>query len=312
MNPIHPKYPRKAARPTRQLPTTPTPTPNFTGKRHLLTPTRETPSGLYLDGGPAGEILLPGRYIPKNLPKNASIDVFVYRDSEDRLVATTEHPLAQVGEFASLQVVSINPNAGAFLNWGLPKDLLLPFREQNRTLRVGHYVVVCVCLDPKTDRIIASTRLHQHLPKQKPLRKPGDAVSFLITSRSPLGFAAIVEHNTQGLLYHDNLTSPPQIGQTLQGFVRNVRPDGLLDLSLDAAGYHRIKPLTTQIIDSLQQQNGKLNLDDDSPPEAIRKTFGVSKKAFKQALGNLYRQRRITFLKPGIQLITPAKNPSED
>ncbi|MGA1238998.1 MAG: S1 RNA-binding domain-containing protein, partial [Limisphaerales bacterium] len=264
------------------------------------------------DGGPAGEILLPGRYIPKNLPKNSSIDVFIYRDSEDRLVATTEHPIAKVGEYASLRVVSINPKAGAFLDWGLPKDLLLPFREQNRPLRVGHNVVVCVCLDPKTDRIIASTRLHQHLPKQKPTRKPGDRVSFLITSRSPLGFSAIVEHNSQGLLYHDNLTTPPQIGQTLQGFVRNVRPDGLLDLSLDAAGYQRVKPLTTQIIEALKKNKGQLNLDDNSPPETIRKIFGVSKKAFKQALGNLYRQRHITFLKPGIQLLNPSDNPSKD
>jgi predicted RNA-binding protein (virulence factor B family) len=273
------------------------------GKRNLLSIIRESAPGLYLDGGELGEILLPGRYIPAGLKANDQIDVFVYRDSEDRLVATTEIPHAAVGEFACLKVVSVNDRVGAFLDWGLPKDLLLPFREQERPVRVGQRVVAFVYLDPKTQRIVATTRLKRHLSREQPFYRNSQPVDLLITGASPLGYDAIVENSHSGLLYRDNVTVPLQIGQRLKGFVRNIRPNGQIDLSLDAAGYKRVAPLTVQIVEALEANKGRLPFDDDSSPESIRAKFNVSKKAFKQALGKLYKSRRIQFLHPGIELL---------
>lgn len=273
------------------------------GKRNLLSVVRASAPGLYLAGGDLGEILLPGRYIPGDLAPKDKLDVFVYRDSEDRLVATTETPLAMVGEFACLKVLSINRQVGAFLDWGLAKDLLLPFREQDIPIRVGQRVVVFVYLDPKTQRIVATTRLHRHLSRETPPYRDGQPVNLLITDRTPLGYNAIVESAHRGLLYHNNLAAPLAPGQRLKGFVRAVRPGGKIDLSLDAAGYQRVTGLTTQIVQALEKNGGRLALDDDSSPEEIRRAFAVSKKAFKQALGKLYKGRRIRFEKPGIQLL---------
>lgn len=273
------------------------------GRRNLLSVNRESSPGLYLDGGELGEILLPGRYIPKNLAQGQKIDVFVYRDSEDRLVATTETPNAMVGEFAYMRVISVHPQAGAFLDWGLSKDLLLPFREQEFAVQPGDWVVVYVGLDPKTNRIIASSRLNYHLSDDTVAYRSGQPVNFMIIGKTPLGYNAIVENAHRGLLFKNNLSAALKIGAKLKGFVRAVRAGGKIDLSLDAAGYSRVAPLTGQILEALKKNGGRLDFDDDSPPAQIRQKFGVSKKAFKQALGKLYKTRRIVFLKPGIRLL---------
>jgi predicted RNA-binding protein (virulence factor B family) len=273
------------------------------GKRNLLSIIREAPPGLYLDGGELGEILLPGRYIPKGLVANDKLDVFVYRDSEDRLVATTEVPLAMVGDFANLRVISVNRQVGAFLDWGLSKDLLLPFREQAYPVRAGQRTLVYVYLDSITNRIVATTRLNRHLSRETPSYRDGQAVNLLVVRKTPLGYEAIVEGAHRGLLYHDNLAVPLEPGQSLKGFVRTVRPGGKIDLSLDASGYQRVAPLTDKIVEALEANSGQLDVDDDTSPEAIRASFGVSKKAFKQALGKLYKARRIRFKKPGIELL---------
>lgn len=284
------------------------------GKRNTLSIVRESAPGLYLNGGELGEVLLPGRYIPPNVKPGDKLDVFVYLDSEDRLVATTETPLATVGEFAHLEVVGINHRVGAFLNWGLQKDLLLPFREQEHPVRLRQKVIVAVYLDPTTHRIVASTRLSRHLSHDTPAYADGQAVNLFITSQSPLGYNAIVENAHRGLLYRDNLSAPLEIGQRIKGFVRAVRENGKIDLRLDASGYKRVQPLKVQIVQALEQNGGQLNFDDSSSPEAIRKTFGVSKGAFKQALGALYKSRRIRFQNPGIELLdnsewAPGKKP---
>lgn len=276
------------------------------GKRNALAVLRSTSSGLFLDAGELGEVLLPGRYIPPGTGPGHILDVFLYRDSEDRLVATTEVPYAMVGEFATLKVVAVNPNVGAFLDWGLPKDLMLPFREQAAPVRPGQRVVVYILLDPKTKRIVASTRLNRYLAGGAPPFRKGDKVNLLITSRTPLGYNAIVERSYGGLLYHDTLGEPLRVGQELEGFVRAVRPDGKMDLSLEMIGYKKVASLTEQILDALERNGGRLDFDDDSSPELIRESFGVSKKAFKQALGNLYKHRRIEFLHPGIKLVDAA------
>lgn len=273
------------------------------GKRNQLHVVREAPPGLYLDGGALGEILLPRRYVPQGLRPLAPVAVFVYRDSEDRLVATTETPCAEVGEFALLRVVSVNDRVGAFLDWGLAKDLLLPFREQEKPVRVGQQVVVYIYIDSKSERIVATTRFQAHLSSGTPPFRNGQPVEILITGAGPLGFHAIVEQRYRGLLYRDQTPLPLPIGQRLQAFVRNLRPDDQIDLSLDATGYRRVGPLTAQIVAALQAQGGTLPFDDASSPEAIREKFHVSKKAFKQALGKLYKLRRIRFTSPGIQLL---------
>ena len=196
------------------------------GKRNTLSIVRESTPGLYLNGGELGEILLPRRYIPRDLAQGDKLDVFVYLDSEDRLVATTETSFATVGEFAFLEVISVNLRVGAFLNWGLAKDLLLPFREQEIPVRVGQKVIVYVYLDLKTNRIVASTRLHRHLSREAPTYAEGQRVALLITGQTPLGYNAIVENAHRGLLYRDSISTPLETGQKLSGFVRTIRPGG--------------------------------------------------------------------------------------
>ena len=273
------------------------------GKRNLLSVIREASPGLYLDGGELGEILLPGRYIPANLSPGQKLDVFVYRDSEDRLVATTEIPNAMAGEFGCMKVLSVHPNVGAFLDWGLEKDLLVPFREQEFPLRPGDWVVVYVDVDVRTNRIIASSRLNRHVSHDTPAYRQGQAVNLLVASETPQGYKAIINNAHLGQLYKSQLASPLKIGARLKGFVRAVLASGKIDLSLDATGYKRVEPLAKVIVTALKMNGGRLAFDDNSSPDAIRQYFGVSKGAFKQALGNLYKSRQIGFTNPGIELL---------
>lgn len=271
------------------------------GRRNTLPVLHSSPPGIYLDGGPLGEILLPRRYIPAGTGQGDLLDVFVYRDSEDRLVATTDTPLAMVGEFAVLEVAAINRQVGAFLNWGLPKDLLLPFREQTDRLWVGDKVLVYVKVDERTDRIIATTRLQKHASKERPPFKTGQAVRLMIAQKTPLGYNAIVEGTHMGLLHQGGVATPLQPGQELGGYIAQIHPGGKLDLCLDASGYQRVASLTDRILAALQAAGGRLRFDDESSPEELRAAFDTSKKAFKQALGALYKQRKIEFTRPGIR-----------
>lgn len=273
------------------------------GQFNTLRIVRQAPPGLYLDGGPLGEILLPGKYVPLGAVPGADIEVFVYRDSEDRLVATTEKPYATVGQCASLRVVSVTRGVGAFLAWGLEKDLLLPLREQTRELRPLDWVLVHIALDPKSDRIIATARLNRWLDQTPPDFKEKQPVKLLVESETPLGFRAIINHTHHGLLYHSDLARPLVVGQTIDGFIRTVREDGKIDLSLEPAGYRRIAPLTEQIVEKLRTSGGTLPYHDGSSPEEIRAAFGVSKKAFKQAIGALYRDRVIRIADTGLTLV---------
>jgi predicted RNA-binding protein (virulence factor B family) len=280
------------------------------GERNALRVLRESKSGLYLDGDELGEILLPGRYIPMGTVPGDYLEAFIYRDSEDRLVATTEIPRACIGDFAALKVVGLHPQAGAFLDWGLSKDLLLPIREQTHRATIGEIVVVFVFLDPKSRRIVATMRLERHLDSTVPPYTVGQRVHLLIAGETPLGYKAVIENAHSGLLYKSDLGSPLAIGQSLEGFIRTVRADGKMDLSLDPAGYGRIAPLTEQIIAALTKApGGRLELGDHSTPAEIRAQFGTSKKAFKQALGALYRQHSIRLIAGGIELVTRTSIP---
>ena len=272
------------------------------GKRNLLTIVRSAQPGLYLDGGTHGEILLPGKYIPSGATVGGKIDVFVYRDSEDRLVATTQKPFAVVGEFACLQVAAVSPHIGVFLGWGLEKDLLLPIREMDGPLNPGDWVVVQVALDDRTDRLVATARINRHLDLTPPHYHEGESVKLLVASKSPLGYNLIVNHAHRGLIYHTDVTGTLKIGQEVEGYVRTIRPDGKLDLALGKAGYRRIGPLMDHIIEILTAKGGRLPYHDNSLPEEIRQVFGMSKKAFKQAIGALFKERRIYIEPDGIRL----------
>jgi predicted RNA-binding protein (virulence factor B family) len=273
------------------------------GRRNTLRVIREATPGLYLDGEELGEILLPRRYIPDAIQLGDKLDIFLHLDSEDRLVATTETPHAMVGDFACLRVVAVTPGIGAFLDWGLAKDLLLPIREQEHRVHQGDWVVAYVYVDEESGRIVASTRLSRHLSPEPPEYSEGQPVQLLIARETPLGYQAIVENAHWGLLYHSELAGPLQIGEKLRGYVRAVREDGKLDLGLDPAGYGRVAPLAYRIIQALEKSGGHLDFDDQSTPESIRAAFGTSKKAFKQALGALLRERRIRFVDDGIALV---------
>lgn len=275
------------------------------GRLNRLPVLRAATPGLFLDGGEHGEILLPRRSIPADLPPGDILEVFVYRDSEDRPVATTETPLAMVGEFALLRVLSVRPDLGAFLDWGLAKDLLLPRREQTGQVREGELIVVRVYLDEKSDRVAASMRLNRWLKGSSPRYAPEQEVRLLIIGETPLGYNAVVENAHLGLLYRAELSGPLAPGDRRRGYVRAVRPDGKIDLSLDRSGYGRVKTLTEQILEALARGGGRLPFHDKSTPEEIREAFGVSKKAFKQALGALFRQRRIALDATEIRLLPP-------
>ena len=263
------------------------------GRRNILTVSRMAEAGAYVDAGALGEVLLPRRYVTAAMRAGAAVDVFLHRDSEDRLFATTERPLAMVGEFACMEVRDVNPRAGAFLGWGLPKDLLLPFREQGKPVKVGQKVVVAVIVDSRTDRIIASAKVDDHLRTGVPAYKPGQEVDVLAFARTPLGYGVVVENAHRGLLFTDGAPLRVSYGQRLRAFVRAVREDGKVDLGVDPAGYARVAPLGERIMDALGAAGGSLPVGDHSTPADIRARFGASKKAFKQAIGALYRERRI-------------------
>ncbi len=274
------------------------------GQRNSLKVVREGSPGFYLDDGEGGVILLPGREAPRGTVPGDVLDVFFYLDSEDRPVVTMAKPRAMVGEFACMKVVSVNPRIGAFLDWGLPKDLLLPFREQaGPNLCTGDRVVVHVAIDAKSHRLVASMRLSKHLGRTPPPYARGQEVALLVAARTPLGYSAIVENAHSGLLYHSNLSGPLEIGQELKAFVHGIRPDGKIDLRLDASGYQRMVPLRAQILEALERNQGRLEFDDKTSPEVIRRTFGASKNAFKLALSALYKERRVVFRNGGTQLV---------
>jgi len=273
------------------------------GRRNLLRVVRSAPPGVYLESESLGEILLPNRYVSDAMVPGAKVDVFVYRDSEDRLVATTESPRVMAGEFACLRAVKAHAEMGAFLDWGLSKDLLLPASEQMGRVRTGDEVVVYVLVDPRSDRIIATMRIDEHLGRTAPRYEREQHVRLLIANETPLGYNAIIEDAHLGLLYRQEIPTPLRIGQELDGYVRGIRPDGKIDLTLDRAGYRRIAPLTGAILDALVAEGGRIEFDDSSAPEEIRARFGVSKKAFKQALGALFRAQRIRFKTGGTELV---------
>ena len=275
------------------------------GTKHTLSVLREMPQGFYLDALNWGEVLLPRKYATADMAQGDDVEVFLHHDSEDRLLATTVNPVAELMQVAGFQVVGVRGGVGAFLDWGLEKDLLLPLREQTRTPQMGDWVVAMVVLDEVSGRLMATMRFARYLNQVEPDFAEGEKVEVVIAEETELGYKAVIRHAHWGLLYKNEIPSPLVPGDEMDAFVRKIRPDGKIDLSVDAAGYQRVKPLRDNILEALRAAGGRLPLDDKTPPEVIRAQFQTSKKAFKQALGGLFRARRIEFVDGGIALLPP-------
>ena len=271
------------------------------GKFNTLRVVKEVDFGMYLDGGEEGEILLPSRYVPENCKPGDELTVFIYLDNEERLVATTLTPLVQVGEFACLEVAWIN-QYGAFLNWGLMKDLFVPFREQKMKMQVGKQYVIHAHLDDESYRIVASAQVDRYLSREKAPYEPGQEVSILIWQKTDLGFKAIIENRYSGLLYESEIFQPLHTGMTLKAYVKQVREDGKIDLILQKPGQGKVEDFAATLLDYIREQGGHITLHDKSPAEEIYDTFGVSKKTFKKAVGDLYKKHLVSLQENGIEL----------
>lgn len=273
------------------------------GKYNTLQVLKTVDFGVYLDGGNGVEILLPARYITEPLHPGDEVEVFVYTDSEDRLIATTEKPFITVGEFAFLQVADVN-RIGAFLYWGLPKDLLCPFREQKARMDKGGMYLVYAYLDDTTKRIVASGKIERFLGNTVPEYTYGAKVKALVYQRTEIGYKVIVDNLYHGMIYINEVYRPLELGESVDAYVRNLRDDGKIDLTLQAADTRsRIDIVADRLIEYLQANGGKAELSDTSSPEDIKLALECSKKDFKKAVGLLYRQHRITLDNDGLSLV---------
>lgn len=272
------------------------------GKFNTLIISKKRDNELYLDGGLLGEIALADKEPPANSQVGDSLRVFVYIDGKNQTIATLLTPKAQVDEVAWLKCVSLS-HAGAFLDWGLPKDLLLPFSEQKTKMVEGRFYLVRLFLD-ENNRIAASMVLDDFIQDQAFYYKDGQAVELIIADETDLGFKAVVDNKYWGVLYKSETFQPLQRGQKLTGYIKKVRPDNKLDLVLSQEKYgQKVDATSEKILAILAKRGGYVALTDKSAPEVIYDTFGVSKKVFKQAIGGLYKQRRIVIEESGIRLV---------
>jgi predicted RNA-binding protein (virulence factor B family) len=271
------------------------------GTRVSLPVLREKPVGLFLDAENLGEILLPRREMPKEWAVGALVDVFIYLDSEDRLVATIKQPRAMPGQFAKLACIAITP-VGAFLDWGLPKDLLVPFREQKTRMEVGKKYLVKVLVDEESRRIVATTRIARHIDLTPADFEPGQEVELTVYGKTPMGYKAIVNNTHTGLIFANEVFQELAQGEKLKGWIAALRDDGKIDLSLQPPGRERVDDLEKQIMGELVARGGFWALTDKSPAAEIYEELGVSKRTFKQTLGALLKKRLVTQTETGIRL----------
>ncbi|MGB3851895.1 MAG: S1-like domain-containing RNA-binding protein [Tunicatimonas sp.] len=270
------------------------------GNTNTLTVARSSDFGLYLSSS-QGDILLPNRYVTSDMEVGHATEVFVYTDSEDRLVAVTDFPPAQVGEFAALMVKDVTP-IGAFLDWGLEKDLLLPFKEQLNPPRAGRRVVVRVCLDPRTQRVIAVAKLQPFFQRDLADLTEKQPVTALVFQETDLGYKVLVNQRYEGLIYRNEVFDALAIGDERTGYVKKVRDDGKLDVSLQPPGVAGIDAARDRVLQQLREAEGYLPYHDKSAAEDIQRVFGLSKKAYKRAVGGLYKDKKITLEDGGIRL----------
>ena len=285
------------------------------GQKNLLKAAWKVDFGMYLEGDEEGKILLPTRYVPEDLEVGDEIEVFVYLDNEERRVATTLEPKAMVGDFAYLEVAWVN-EFGAFLDWGLMKDLFCPFREQKKRMETGRSYIVHVHLDEESYRIMASAKVEKWLENEKlaktneksdeedrPRLHVGDKVEALIWQKTDLGFKAIIENKYGALLYDSQVFKDIHTGDKVEAYITKIRPDGKIDIALQQSGRQHTEDFAEQLLRYLQYRGGRCRLGDKSSAEEIKEQFGVSKKTYKRAIGDLYKRRLITITDDGIELV---------
>jgi predicted RNA-binding protein (virulence factor B family) len=272
------------------------------GQFNLLVVTDTRANGVLLDGGQSRQVFMPLMPGDASYTPGEQVAVFVYLDSDGGLAATTTKPLVEMGQVAWLEVVEAN-QTGAFVDWGLPKDLFIPFAEQQTVLRKGQRALVKVYLDNQ-NRIAGTTRIDHWIEDDASGLQVGDKVSVVIADKTEMGFKAVINHYCWGLLYNNELFQRITKGQVIDAYVKHIRADNKIDLTLNKPGFSKgkIEDISQRIIDELQENNGHMSLTDKSPPQEIYKTFGVSKKVFKQALGALYKQRRVSLASDGVRL----------
>ena len=275
------------------------------GKYSTLKIVKELDFGMYLDGGEDyGEILLPTKYIPRGVKLGDEIEVFLYLDSEDRIIATTLRPYAQAGEFAYLEVASVN-RVGAFLNWGLPKDLLVPFREQRSEMKQGYKYIVYIYADVESRRLVASAKLNKFLDNTPVEYEYNQEVDLLVTQKTDIGWKVIVNSRHSGMIYDNEIFVPIQKGDRIKGYVKHIRSDEKLDITLQKTGYdvEAMDALAKEIFEKLKASGGIIPLSDKSSAEEIAEIFGCSKKSYKKAIGSLYKAKLINITPQTIELI---------
>ena len=270
------------------------------GRINKLTVKRMRDYGAHLDGGDSGDILLPKKYVPKECRPGDEIEVFVYADREAHLRATTQKPHATVGQFATLRVLANSPS-GAYLDWGMEKDLLVPKNEQQSKMEKGTSYVVFVFLDKKTNRITASSKLDKFLGLHSPNYETGEEVDLLICDKTDLGYKVIVNNSHWGMVYKNEVFQRLHTGQRLKGYIKLIREDLKIDISLQQSGYQRVDDISRNILKKIKDLGGSITVTDKSPPKDIYAMFGVSKKTFKKAIGTLYKKRLITIDADGIK-----------
>lgn len=271
------------------------------GNYNILRIARFVDFGAYLADDDNNEVLLPSRYVPDDAAVGDEIEVFVYTDSEDRIVAVTDRPYAQVGEFAFLQVAEVN-RFGAFLEWGVPKHLFVPFSEQRPRMQAGGIYPVYLYLDHITKRVVASAKLEKFLGNVIPEYRPGDKVTALVWQHTPIGYKVIVDNLFQGMIYDNEIFAPLELEQTVTALVKVVRDDGKIHLTLGDKAAARVSDLAEDIIEKLREHGGSIGISDSSSPDEIKAIFHCSKKDFKKAVGKLYKERRILLEDGGIHL----------
>jgi len=272
------------------------------GKFNTLSVITVNDNGAYLHADELGEVLLPNRFMPENCVAGTQVDVFLYKDSADRLAATTEKPLGEVDQFVSLKVIEVN-KMGAFLNWGLPKDLLVPHNEQHTKMEVGKYYLVRIYVDLRTERIVASSKLDKFIDVWPADYQKWDKVDLIIGGKTDLGFKAIINNLHWGLLYDNEIFQPLRIGKKITGYIKQVRQDERIDLSLSRPGEGKVKDFSQTLLDYISENNGVSPLHDKSSPELIKQTLGVSKKTFKATVGNLMKKGKVKITPQGITLV---------
>ena len=272
------------------------------GQYNTLCVTKFVDYGLYLDDTEGGEILLPKRYIPQDASVGDKLDVFIYVDSDDTLIATTEKPYACVGEAVYLKVSAVN-KVGAFVDWGLPKEVLVPFAEQHKKMQVGRSYIVYLYLDKYADRIVASSKINKFIKDEADGYEENQSVNLLIAGKTELGYKAIINNKHFGVLYESDVFQNLKYGQKVKGYIKNIRPDKKIDLTLQLQNKNTRDDLSNSILNHLKENNGESFLTDKSKPEDIYKQYSVSKSNYKKALGGLYKNKLIVIHKDKIQLV---------